>query len=146
MRDYLNAIKARLEPFTAAGQPLEGVDILIEDAPELEALINKSLQEQGMLILIGLPKLNNREETKNGPANFDIVSEIAIGEQPTMWREADDDPTALDVAEIVLNKVQGLAVPGFGRLRVSNTVPIPDKQRQVYQLEIKSSHIVQKTS
>lgn len=139
LSDFTAAIEARLKALPA----LAGIEVLVEDAAELESKINTALAELGMLILIGEPSLDNTTPTSR-VGNMKISSSLAVGENPTIWRGV-GKPVCVDVAGIVVKGLQGLAVAGFQPLRVLRADKVPDKRRQIYEIAIESMVIVHPT-
>jgi hypothetical protein len=142
LSDYTAAIYQRLK----ATPELDGIDVFVEDAQDLQSKLDGSLAELGMLILIGQPVLENTSQSLT-VANMDITSAVAVGENPTIWR---DDPltklVCTDVVEIVARALQGLSVAGFAPLRVLRADFIPDKSRQLYELPIESQYVIEATN
>lgn len=137
---YTAAIAAQLA--IAAQQQanaLAGVPVLIEDAQDLETGISRAVDEEGMLILIGMPTMDNTAQSVN-VADFKITSAIAVGENPVIWRDNPlTVPVCLDVVQGVIVALQGLQVQGFARrLNVMRVDFIPDKKRQLYEITIES--------
>ena len=137
---YTSAIAAQLAIASQQqSNALAGVPVLVEDAQELETQIAKAIDEEGMLVLIGMPTMDNTAQSVS-VADFKITSSIAVGENPTIWR---DDPltvpVCLDVVQAVIVALQGLMVQGFARrLNVMRVDYIPDKKRQLYEITIES--------
>ena len=98
-----------------------------------------------MLILIGQPSWRNGTEDLL-VANMEVTVEIAIGENPKIWRaESGWKIVALDAAELVTERLQGLRVAGFKPLSVTNGVPVDDKKRQIFQVDAGTKWIVHPT-
>lgn len=121
------------------GNALTDVPVLIEDAQELETQIAKAIDEEGMLVLIGMPTMDNTAQSA-AIADFKITSSIAVGENPVMWRDNPlTVPVCLDVVQAVVVALQGLMIQGFARrLNVMRVDFIPDKKRQLYEITIES--------
>lgn len=141
---YTAAIAAQLA--IAAQNPnsgLAGVPVLIEDAQDLQTQINKAVDDEGMLILIGMPSMDNTRQSA-AVADFKISSIIDVGENPTIWRDEPlTVPVCLDVVQGVVAAVQGLVVQGFARrLECTKVSPVPVKDRQLYRITIESRIIV----
>lgn len=137
---YTAAIAAQLG--IAAQNPnsgLAGVPVLIEDAQDLQTQINKAVDDEGMLILIGMPTMDNTAQSVS-VADFKITSSIDVGENPTIWRDEPlTVPVCLDVVQGVIVALQGLSVQGFGRrLNVMRVDYVPVKDRQLYRITIES--------
>src|SRR6516165_6577825 len=109
---------------------LADVPVLIEDAQELETQIAKAIDEEGLLVLIGMPTMDNTAQSVS-VADFKITSSIAVGENPTIWRDNPlTVPVCLDVVQAVIGALQGLMLQGFARrLNVMRVDYIPDKKR-----------------
>lgn len=135
---------------TFSDSALKDIVILKDDAPELESAINQALGEQGMLILIGQPNEENTGDVKMGKANMKVTCEIAVGENPLLWRDETEQTlgqkTCLDAAEFVISKLQGWEIAGFAKLRVSSSRHVPDKNRQLRQINIETNRIIQQTT
>lgn len=147
LSDFTKAISDRLTAVAAQpGSLLAGITVLTEDAADLETKINKAIEELGLLILIGQPVLEN----VNGSltvANMKISSAIAIGENPTLWRDDPlTKPVCLDIVEAVTAALQGFAEAGFEALRVIRADFIPDKKRQLYELTIETQYPIDATT
>jgi len=140
LSDFTNAIKDRLQAYATEHE----IELLKEDAAELEHQIDKSLAEVGMMILINHPDWLNTELVRL-VSNNDITSEILITEMPTVWRDG-IAPVCEDVAIEVTKLLQGLPVEGFAPLRVSRGDHVTDKRLQIYVVEVTSKFIVQKTT
>jgi hypothetical protein len=159
--DYTAAINARLTAIKSANPPvvdqegfnltaaLAGVTILVEDTQELETQIDKAMAEVGMLILIGMPTMENTRQAISA-ADMIVHSAVAVGESPTVWRDAPGappsnppKPVCLDVVQAVVKGLQGLPVTGFRRLRVLRADFVPSKTRQLYEIPIESQTVVQ---
>jgi hypothetical protein len=137
---YTAAIAAQLA--IAAQQQsnaLADVPVLIEDAQELETQIAKAIDEEGLLVLIGMPTMDNTAQSVS-VADFKITSSIAVGENPIIWRDNPlTVPVCLDVVHAVIVALQGLLVQGFARrLNVMRVDYVPDKKRQLYEITIES--------
>lgn len=137
---YTAAIAAQLSAAAQQqGNPLADVPVLIEDAQELETQITRAIDEEGMLVLIGMPTMDNTAQSA-AIADFKITSSIAVGENPVIWRDNPlTVPVCLDVVQAVVVALQGLMVQGFARrLNVMRVDFIPDKKRQLYEITIES--------
>jgi hypothetical protein len=143
LSDFTKAIYDRLKALPT----LEGVDVFVEDAEDLQTKIDTSLAHLGMLILIGQPVLQNESSTLT-VANMSVNSAVAIGEMPTIWRDDPlTKPVCTDVVEIVAGALQGLSVEGFAPLRVLRADFVPSKDgRQVYELPIESQYVIEATN
>ena len=145
MRDYLNGISNRLVPLAAGdGAPLAGVTILTEDVQDLDTEIERALAEHGMLVLVGQPTMDNTQQATR-VANMRVTSEVAVGEAPTVWREPRDNtkPTAMDIAGIVLQALQGISIAGFSPLFIGHARRVPDKKRQLWELAVECRTVVE---
>lgn len=140
---YTAAIAAQLAiAAQQQGNALAGVPVLVEDAQELETQIAKAIDEEGMLVLIGMPTMDNTAQSA-AVADFKITSSIAVGENPVIWRDPAAAgltvPVCLDVVQAVIIALQGLMIQGFARrLNVMRVDFIPDKKRQLYEITIES--------
>ena len=144
LKDFTAAIRARLETLTGAGAALEGVALLIEDAPELELKINAAIEETGALMLIGRASFSNKGDARHA-AHQELRSEIAVGENPLLWR-TNGKPTCDQIADQVVGALQGFAITGFAPLEILDGHPVPDKERQLFEIIVRSSRIIQKTT
>jgi hypothetical protein len=145
LTEYTAGIFARLT--SVQGQPgeiLNDVDILLEDAADLETQIAKAIDEHGMVIIIGEPSLDNNGQSKH-VANMVIKSGLGIGESPTLWRKP-GRPVCKQVTDRVASLLQDFGISGFQPLRVQRVIQVPDKKRQLYELEIESQTVLQKTT
>jgi hypothetical protein len=129
------------------GQILSGIPVLIEDASELLTSIQTQIDQVGMLILIGMPTGQDTGQSV-AIANDKIISAIAIGENPTIWRDDPlTKPVCLDVVYAVKAAIQGLIVPGFAqRLHVPRFDFFPHETRQLYEVTIESRLITDAVS
>lgn len=142
LSDVTDAIKARLQSYADEHE----IELLKEDTADLETEIDKAIGEVGMLILIGQPSWSNIESARL-VSNNDLRVEIAVGEMPTVWRDAaGEKPVCEDVALRVAELLQGLAVAGFAPLSVVRGDHVADKQRQIYEIEVSSKFVIQKTT
>ena len=122
--------------------------VISEDVQDLDTEISKAVEEIGMLILIGQPAWKNLKPD-NQTAEMSLVIEIAIGEVPTVWRDAKADPPkprCMDVAQLVTQLLQGFKVSGYRYLSVQDGKPIRDKKRQLYEVAVAVKWIVPEAS
>ena len=144
---YTTAIQTRINTLTATPGPLAGVIVLLEDAADLETQVTRAIDEFGMLILIGEATCRNTRATLRGPAAFTITSGILLGETPTVWRDTPlTKPVCRDVAAQLVNLLQGFDIAGFTPLIVESVVFVPDKRRQLYEINLESKVTIQKTT
>jgi hypothetical protein len=145
LTEYTAGILARLTSVQGnAGEVLSGVDILLEDAADLETQIAKAIDENGMVILIGMPSGDNNGQSKH-VANMVMKSTIGVGENPILWRQP-GRPVCKEVVDRVMGLLQDFTIAGFQPLRVQRFVQTPDKKRQLYDIEIESQAVLQKTN
>ena len=144
------AINARLTAgLVALNNPVDGpltteITVLTEDAGDLETKIDKAINELGLLVLIGQPHFVNTELLANS-ANCKISLAVAVGENPTLWRdEADLKPHAVAVMEYVTQLLHQFRVTGFQNLRVLRSDFIPDKKRQMYEISLETMFLLPK--
>lgn len=133
------AIEARLND-----RPLlDEVEVLVEDPNELEARIDKALSELGLAILIGKPRWVNTTP-QSTVANMEMVVPIALGENPTLWRDEahPNRPTCDDAAWEVTLALQGMRVIGFQPLSVTGGDPVDDKARALYEVSVRTKAVV----
>lgn len=128
------------------GDPVAKIPVLIEDANDLETQIQKAINDTGMLVLIGMPTMDNTQQS-SAVADLKITSAIAVGENPTLWRDTPlTKPVCLDVVHSIITTLQGFLVPGFAkRLNVIRVDFIPDKKRQLYEITIESRAVIDVT-
>lgn len=141
--EFQTAIVTRLQADTLVNT---GV-ILQEDAADLTTAINNAIAQSGMVILVGQPSATN-EDGKVGArqkgALMVLESEIGIGEDPTIWRDAaDDKPHAKAFADAIVASLQGFQITGFQPLIVSDVKFITNAKRQLYNITVKSHAVVQ---
>ncbi len=112
--------------------------VLTEDAKDLETEINKAIAQIGMLVLIGEPHyVNGSPTSKQSGVNVSIA--VAIGETPTIWRDAAGlKPKCRDVSIFVNKLLAQYPVPGFLPLRVLKNDFFPDKKRNLRELSIEA--------
>lgn len=147
LADYTTAIMNRLTAVAAMPEnDLANVPLLVEDANDLDTQIEKSIEQTGMLVLIGMPTMDNTQQSV-AIADLKITSAIAVGENPVIWRDIPlTKPICLDVVQAVVSALQGFSVPGFAtRLNVTRVDFIPDKKRQLYEITVVSRAIVDAT-
>lgn len=143
--NLMTAIEARLESVQGAdGEPMNRVAIVREDSADLETQITKAIDATGMIVLIGEPTVENTMQSRHTGV-MKIRSLLAIGENPTLWRRQPDRAVCMDVTMRVIQLLQALPVTGFQPLRVMQAYPVADKKRQLYELQIESEFVVQKT-
>lgn len=136
--------------FTAGnGAALLNVPVVVEDAQDLETQISKATSEEGLLILIGMPSMDNTAQSVS-VADFKITSIIDVGENPTISRAllvGTNFPVCLDVVQSVVSALQGFLVTGFARrLNVTRVETIPVKDKQLYRVTIESRAVIDATS
>lgn len=146
MGDYTNIILERLETAQAQeGNALAGVTILVEDANDLQNKIDTAIGSTGALVLIGMPNGQNTGASTCF-ADLQITSQLAVAENPVLWRDTQDKPTCLDFVQAIMTALQGLSFAGFSQeLHVSDFVNVKDKSRQLYNITVESKFIVQPT-
>lgn len=144
LSEFIAAIEARLRATPEFEiMPADGFAILVENPAVIEAAIERAVAELGLVILIGQPTWRNGTPDQR-VGNMDLTLEIAIGENPTLSR-AEWKLTCLDVAQLVTTRLQGFKIRGFNSLSVSNGVPVSDKKRAIYQVDVGSKWIVPPT-
>jgi len=148
LADYTTAIKNQLAAAAAIqGNKLAGISVLVEDANDLQTQIDTAIDQVGMLVLIGMPAMDNTQQSV-AIADLKITSAIAVGENPTIWRDNPlTKPVCLDIVQAVIAALQGFLVQGFSRrLNVTRVDFIPDKKRQLYEITIESRAIIDVTT
>lgn len=123
---------------------MNDVNILLEDAADLATQVAKAIDETGMVIIIGEPSSDNTKQSKH-VGRMSIKSAIGIGETPTLWRKG-SRPTCKQVTDRVAGLLQDFGIVGFQPLQVMRQVQVPDKKRQLYEIEIESEGVIQKTT
>lgn len=129
----------------AADGPLTTeITVLTEDAGDLQTKIDKAINELGLLVLIGQPHFVNTELLANS-ANCKISLAVAVGENPTLWRdEAELKPHCVAVMEYVVQLLTQFRVAGFQNLRVLRADFVPDKKRQAYEISLETMFLLPK--
>lgn len=110
--------------------------VLAEDAHDLEAEITKGYGKIGMLILVGQPRWKNKAAMQNPNVEDVINIEIGIGENPPIWRlPGTKRNKAMTVAHIIEKLVHNFKIPGFQYLKVTDVQFVPDKKRNIYEVQ-----------
>jgi hypothetical protein len=148
-----------LTPFTTLSQAIQaqlvtlsqmaGVSIVQEDSQDISTEITKATSEIGMMVLLGIPGLEN-ESPLSDYINGKIRVEILIREVPAIWRLASNaNPIhCSDLGQAIAPGLQGFIVAGFEPLRVIKGEPLgnfTEKQSssvfQDYRLEIETMQV-----
>ncbi len=132
-----NRITTAQQPSGAAPQ-LNGASVLVEDAHDLTAEIDKAIAKIGLLILIGEPVFEQTASEFSPTATLKITTAVAIGEVPVVWRTNDSRPKARDVALLLTQLLHNLKIPGFANLRVTHCQFVPDRKRQLFELSLET--------
>ena len=123
----------------AAHASLRGARVLVEDAHDLTAEIDKAIAKIGLLILIGEPVFEQTASEFSPTATLKITTAVAIGEVPVVWRTNESRPKARDVALLLTQLLHNLKIPGFANLRVTHCQFVPDKKRQLFELSLETA-------
>src|SRR5712664_1833387 len=142
LKDYMDGIFGRLAAFQAPGEILNGVAIVREGTADVGTQVDKAVDQTGMLIIIGIPRYDNTMQSQH-VGNMKMATEIAIGENPTLWRNGPPNmkPPCLTVEKRVRELLQGFGIVGFQPLRVMTGVPLTGKKGQVFSIQIEAEFV-----
>jgi hypothetical protein len=142
---FQSEVLARLE----ADATVSTASVLGEDAADFATAVNTAIAEEGMVVIIGEPSLTNAtpevRATKQ-PAMMNLKLEIAVGEDPSVWRTIPDTtppkPRAKAFADAIVKSLQGFVIPGLLPLVVEECKFVPDKKRQLYNITVRTQSLV----
>jgi len=120
--------------------------VIEEDAADFATALNTAIAEEGLVVIVGQPSLNNVDSKVSPspqPGMMNLKMEIAVGEDPVLWRSTPDTSQhAKAFADAVVNSLQGFKIAGLLPLVVEEAKFLPDKKRQLYNITIRAQALV----